>query len=69
LFFLRSLPEADFENTDAPNGYRLIQGDLEIALECTMAASGATLFGVNSRDDRPSPAPDHMLISFPIQEP
>jgi hypothetical protein len=64
-----NLQEADFDNDRAPNGMRVRARDLEIALECTMAVGGWAVFGVNSRDDRPAPAPDHMLISFPIQEP
>lgn len=63
------LPKADFDNFEAPNGVRMIGRDSEVALACTLAAVGQGLFGVNSRDDLPAPAPDQMLISFPIAEP
>ena len=62
------LKEADFDNLEAPNGMRLIARGTPVAIECTMAVPGwAGMFGVDARDDRPSPAPDHTLISFPIQ--
>jgi hypothetical protein len=63
------LPPAIFDETAGPNAMRFAAGEKQIALECTMATSSFAWFGVESRDDLASPAPDHLLISFPIQEP
>ncbi|MDH3655520.1 MAG: hypothetical protein OEN21_14730 [Myxococcales bacterium] len=63
------LPPAVFGEEVGPNGMRSKVGDVEIALECTMAISSWNPVVEGSRDQRSAPAPDHMLISFPIQEP
>ena len=69
IWILPEVTEADFDQPAGPNAMRLIVGDQEIALECTMAVSSWSHFGVGSRDEGASPAPDHTLISFPIQDP
>jgi hypothetical protein len=63
------LPEAEYHTPPGPNGMRWTVRDFEIALECTMAVHGWGPYGVDSRHNLPSPAPDHTLISFPIQQP
>lgn len=63
------LPDAVFDEEPGPNAMRFIVGDTGVALECTMAVSSWSVFGVVSRDNMMSPAPDHVLISFPIQGP
>jgi hypothetical protein len=63
------LPDAVFDEDPGPNGMRWTVGDLEIALECTMGVSSWGPLGVDSRNNLSSPAPDHTLISFPIQQP
>lgn len=63
------LPLADFEAEPGPNAMRVTMGGTDVALECTMAVSSFSVFGVASRNNLTSPAPDHVLISFPIQEP
>jgi hypothetical protein len=63
------LPDAVFEEPAGPNAMRFIAGDTKVALECTMAVGGWGPFGVASQEDLASPAPDHALISFPIQQP
>jgi len=63
------VPPPVFAEPVGPNGMRWIVGDLPIALECTMAVGSLSSFGVQSRNNLTSPAPDHTLISFPIQQP
>jgi len=63
------LPEAVFEDPPGPNGMRWRIGDVEVAMECTMGVGSWGPFGVRSWNNMTSPAPDHALISFPIQEP
>jgi hypothetical protein len=63
------LPEADYYAEPGPNGMRWTVRGEQIALECTMAVSSWGPFGVGSRHGLSSPAPDHTLISFPIQQP
>jgi hypothetical protein len=62
------LPPAVFSEPAGPNAMRLTVDEIQVALECTMAVLSWGPFGVVSRDSLGSPAPDHRLISFPIQE-
>ena len=62
------LPDAVFGDSPGPNGMRWRLGDDEVAIECTMGVGSWGSFGVRSWNNMTSPAPDHTLISFPIQE-
>ncbi len=63
------LPEAVFDDPPGPNAMRFMVRDLPVAYECTMGVDAQGPWGVLSRDDRSNPAPDMLLISFPIQQP
>lgn len=61
--------DADYDAPPGPNSVRVRAGETPLALECTMAISSYSVFAEETRDQVPFPAPDHLLISFPIQEP
>jgi hypothetical protein len=64
-----TLPAAIFTAPTGPNGLRVNAGGLSVALECTMGVdSNDPVYGVGVAG-KSSPAPDALLVSFPIQVP
>lgn len=64
-----SLPPAVYADATGPNGMRINDAGLLVALECTMAVdANDPLYGVGV-PDKASPTPDELLLNFDIQVP
>lgn len=64
-----SLPPAVYADPAGPNGLRVSDGGLLVALECTMAVdSNDPVYGVGV-PNKASPTPDELLLNFDIQAP